>query len=150
MTALQVWGAGTNPFVWNGNGDYSVQRNISAGGSITPNSDLRLKNVIARVRNPMAKIRAIEHIIYTRKDIDNGTRYGYSAQSVEAVMPEAVVRSAPMENQKEFIPDEVLSVDYNGVSVLHGAALVEHDDEIKALKAEIELLKQMVSTLTNK
>lgn len=154
MVSLAITGTGgasrDNAFVWYGDGDYHVQRNITAGGSITPNSDIRLKNVLSKVRNPMAKLRAIEHIIYTRKDIDNGTRYGYSAQSVEAVMPEAIVRSKPMENQKEFIPDEVLSVDYNGVSVLHGAALVEHDDEIKALKAEIELLKQMVSTLTNK
>lgn len=154
MVAMSISGSNyaknTNAFIWYGDGDYQVKRNITAGGSITPNSDIRLKNVLSKVRNPMVKLRAIEHIIYTRKDMANGVRYGYSAQSVEAVMPEAIVKTPPAENQKEFVDDEVKSVDYNGVSVLHGAALVEHDDKIIAMQQEIAELKEQVKLLLSK
>ena len=146
--SLQVMGAGLlSPFVWTGEGDYSVARNINAGGTITPNSDIRLKNVVGEVENPMEKIRAIKNIIYTRKDIDNGTRYGYSAQSVASVMPEGVSYSKPGEHQKKFVDDKVMSVDYNGVSVLHNAALVVHDDKLLEIDELIGDLQNKVKQL---
>lgn len=142
MVAMSMSGANfaknTNAFIWYGDGDYQVKRNITAGGSITPNSDIRLKNVIGRIENPMEKIRGFDNIIYTRKDIDNGVKAGYSAQSVQEHFPEGIVKSPPGENQKPFIDDEVLSVDYNGVSVLHNAALVEHDDRLLKLEKFVQ------------
>ena len=57
-------------------------------------------------------------------------------------MPEAIVYSDPGTHQKDFIDDKVKSVDYNGVSVLHNEALVEHDDRIAQLENIVQKLME--------
>ena len=65
---------------------------ITASGSITTNSDERIKDNIAVIPDALEKVKAIRGVTYTRTDIEDTetVHVGVIAQEVEAVLPEAV------------------------------------------------------------
>jgi hypothetical protein len=82
-------------------------------------SDIRFKNILET--NPDVKILGIDVIKFTRKDDDTeAIRYGYSAQQVQEIIPEAVVG------------DEKLSVNYMDVHTLKIASLEKRIAELEA------------------
>ena len=82
-------------------------------------SDIRFKNVLET--NPDIKVLGIDVIKFIRTDDNtNAVRYGYSAQQVQEVVPEAV------------IGDEKLSVNYMDVHTLKIAALEKRIAELEA------------------
>jgi hypothetical protein len=82
-------------------------------------SDIRFKNIIET--NPDIKALGIDVIKFTRTDDDtNAIRYGYSAQQVQEVIPEAVVG------------EDKLSVNYMDVHTLKIAALERRIAELEA------------------
>jgi hypothetical protein len=84
-------------------------------------SDIRFKNILET--NPNINLSAIDVIKFTRKDNDiNQVRYGYSAQQVQSILPDAVTGS------------EFLNVNYLDVHTLKIAQL---EKEIKELKAKL-------------
>jgi hypothetical protein len=84
-------------------------------------SDIRFKNIIET--NPNINLSAIDVIKFTRKDNDTSQiRYGYSAQQVQSILPDAVTGS------------EFLNVNYLDVHTLKIAQL---EKEIKELKAKL-------------
>ena len=55
-------------------------------------SDIRFKNILET--NPNINLSTIDVIKFTRKDNDtNQVRYGYSAQQVQSILPDAVTGS---------------------------------------------------------
>jgi hypothetical protein len=98
--------------------------NTTFPGTVTANSffessDIRFKNVIET--NPNISVLGIDVIKFTRTDDNaNAVRYGYSAQQVQEVIPEAVVG------------DEKLSVNYMDVHTLKIAALEKRIAELEA------------------
>jgi hypothetical protein len=83
-------------------------------------SDIRFKNILET--NPNVNVLGIDVIKFTRKDNDtNQVRYGYSAQQVQSILPDAVTGT------------DFLNVNYLDVHTLKIAQL---EKEIKELKAK--------------
>ena len=102
--------------------------NFTAAGNVTAYSDERLKRNWAGLEaNFVERLAQVKSGTYER--IDNGNKQvGVSAQSLQTLMPEAVMTNA----------EGVLSVAYGNAAM---AAVVELAKELVALKAEIKQLK---------
>lgn len=112
---------GWNILSLNGNG------NATLYGSLTQNSDERLKKNIRAIENPLDQLQQLSGYHYQWKEDwrDAATQTGLLAQEVEKVMPELV-----KEDEKG-----IKSVNYNGLVPY----LLE---AIKELKAEVDALKK--------
>ncbi len=114
-----------------------VVGNIIATGSITPNSDRRLKKNIAPVSSALDKIMEIDGVSWEWKDaaaqgVKIGTiTSGVIAQNVEKVMPELVLTAQDETGTK--------SVNYNGLSAYF----------IEAIKSQQEIIKKQQVLLEN-
>lgn len=107
----------------NSSNSYSVV-NLTASGTITSNSDFRLKEDIVQITHALDKVDELVGCTYRRKDI--GIRQvGLIAQDVLEVMPEAVVEG----------DDGILSVAYGNLVGLLVEAIKELRDEVVYLKA---------------
>ncbi len=97
----------------------------------TSNSDERLKENWTDVTPDfIEKLADVKHGIFSR--IDSGNREaGVTAQSLQTVLPEAVVNGA----------DGYLSVNYGGAALV---AAIELAKEVKELRAEIAMIKAKV------
>jgi hypothetical protein len=101
-------------------GKLQVNGTIYATG-FYESSDIRFKNILET--NPNVNVLGIDVIKFTRKDNDtNQVRYGYSAQQVQSILPDAVTGN------------DFLNVNYLDVHTLKIAAL---EQEIKELKAKM-------------
>jgi hypothetical protein len=80
-------------------------------------SDIRFKNVIET--NPIFNVLGIDVIKFTRKDNEQ-IRYGYSAQQVQTIIPDAVVG------------EDELTVNYSDVHTLKIAELERRISELEA------------------
>ena len=124
------------------NVNWIFNRNGQATGTWVNNSDSRIKKDIKPIPEPLVAMKKIRGCSWTR--LDSGvTGFGFIAQEVQEVFPEAVHdfgQSMTMEDGKEV--ENVLSVDTSGVS----AAL--HHEAILALMVEIEELKTEMKSLT--
>ena len=124
------------------NVNWIFNRNGQATGTWVNNSDSRIKKDIKPIPDPLVAMKKIRGCSWTR--LDSGvTGFGFIAQEVQEVFPEAVHdfgQSMTMEDGKEV--ENVLSVDTSGVS----AAL--HHEAILALIVEIEELKTEMKSLT--
>jgi len=89
---------GTLKFFCRSNGGFSQRLAIAADGTFTGSgnndiSDQRLKENIATVVDPIAKIKALKGRTFTWKpeaNLPEGTKYGFIAQEVEAVVSDLV------------------------------------------------------------
>lgn len=105
--------------------------NMTAAGSVTGLSDIRLKTNVRRIQNALGKVNRLGGYTYDR--LDNKIRQaGLIAQEVRAVLPEAVI---------EGVDDEkILSVAYGNVAAL----LVE---AIRELSMQVDFLSHRVNEL---
>ncbi|OQY53573.1 MAG: hypothetical protein DRR08_18225 [Candidatus Parabeggiatoa sp. nov. 2] len=93
------------------------------GNNVSP-SDLRLKQNIQPLENPLAKVEQLRGVSFEWKEQNAGRQIGMIAQEVEKALPELV--STDGEGYKSIAYDKM-------TAVLVGA--------VKALKAENEALK---------
>ena len=104
----------------------TVQGNATIAGTLTENSDIRLKENIQElsIEECLQDTMALRPVIYNKKDT-GAEEIGFIAQEVEAVLPVAVSEN----------PDEYLSVSYTRlIPVLVGA--------IQELTAQVTELKK--------
>ena len=114
----------------NGAGTYMSWGATSWSGS----SDARLKTVTGTYTNALADIAQIEPIKFTWKNDETNTPHvGVIAQSVQAVVPEAISQSQAIEGDDT----EYLGVRYTELIPLMIASIQE-------LKAEVDSLKQQL------
>jgi hypothetical protein len=107
-----------------------VSGSIRATGSITANSDVRLKKNIERIENALQKVSEISG--YTYNTIYDEDRHaGVIAQEIDKVLPEIVNKGN----------DGLMGVEYGNISAL----LIE---AIKDLKKDNESLRAIVEGLT--
>lgn len=102
---------------------------LTAAGNVTANSDERLKKDWAPVGvDFVSHLAQVKSGTYTRIDIDELRQAGVSAQSLQEVLPEAVLEDH----------EGTLSVAYGNAALV---AAIELAKEVVALKQEIQALK---------
>jgi hypothetical protein len=123
-----VWDSSFNrEFIISQSGNGTIVGNMTAYGST---SDIRLKENIATIENPLDKVLKLRGVTFNYKE-DGSKSTGLIAQELEKVLPEVVYETEDIND-----PDnKFLAVRYGNVVGL----LVE---AIKELKAEIEELKK--------
>ncbi|HUV84617.1 MAG TPA: tail fiber domain-containing protein, partial [Methanosarcinales archaeon] len=109
------------------NGDMSID------GTLTQNSDIRLKENIVEIGDCISKVKAMRGVYYNRNDKNTEvTKVGVIAQEVEAVLPELILES----------PDTGLkSVAYAELTAVLINAIKEQQEIIEDLKTRIEQLE---------
>lgn len=116
--------------------------NAIAPGSWVSNSDRRIKKDIARIEDPLDKMRKI-HGYSWRKLEGNQFGVGFIAQEVQELFPEAVYEGPSRTMPDGTVVEGVLSPDTSGVAAaLHHEAILALMDQIEELKKEIAELKK--------
>jgi hypothetical protein len=107
-----------------GTNGLSVGGNITASGTVTANSDEKLKENVITIENALDKVLSLRGVEYDR--IDSGEhQIGVIAQEVEKIIPEVVYG------------DEIKSVAYGNLIGLLIEAIKEQQKEIDELKKTI-------------
>lgn len=121
--------------------------NAIAPGSWVSNSDRRIKKDIARIEDPLDKMRKI-HGYSWRKLEGNQFGVGFIAQEVQELFPESVYEGPSRTMPDGTVVEGVLSPDTSGVAAaLHHEAILALMDQIEELKQEIAVLKATMQTL---
>jgi hypothetical protein len=108
-----------------------VSGSIRATGSITANSDVRLKKNIERIENALQKVSEISG--YTYNTIYDEDRHaGVIAQEIDKVLPEIVNKGN----------DGLMGVEYGNISALLIEAIKEQKVLIESLQAKVEALEK--------
>lgn len=117
----------------------------TAPGTWISNSDARLKYDIARIDNPLEKMRAIRGVSWKRLDgVSPGI--GFIAQEVQAVFPDNVFITGNRKLDDGTVIKDVLSPDTAGVAAaLHHEAILVLMAQIDALTARIDALEEKKS-----
>ncbi len=115
-----------------------VYGNVYATGSVTENSDIRLKKDIVTYDGALDKIARLRGVRFDwrtedfpGRNLSQGPDIGFIAQEVEKVVPQIVTEG----------PDGYKAVDYSKMTVVLLQAIKEQQKQIEALKQEIEALK---------
>lgn len=112
----------------------------SSGGWIN-SSDIRIKENIEPIKNPLDKMRNIKGVSWKLK---NGGKvgFGFIAQDVEVDFPDAISVSGDMEMEDGSLVKGVKSVNTYGVAAaLHHEAILELMKQVEDLKKELSELK---------
>lgn len=115
-------------------GDGTAQK--TGGGSWSAISDARLKDNVQPLSGALDKITSLQPVTYDWKIENIGEpTVGFLAQDVETVMPNAVSKHSPRDDEKELINDQTYAIGWKNdmFAYLVGA--------IKELKAELDELK---------
>ncbi len=116
----------TTRYTFNDNGSFT------ATGNVTAYSDIKLKDNIETISNPLDKINQINGVIFDRIDAPEvGRQSGVIAQEVEKVLPEVV-----QENE-----EGIKSVAYGNMVGLLIESIKELKRNVDDLAAEIDSLK---------
>jgi len=108
--------------------------NMTINGTLTQNSDIRIKENIVEVDDCISKVQAMRGVYYNRTDFNTEvTKVGVIAQEVEAVLPELI-----LENED----DGLKSVAYSELTAVLINAVKEQQVMIEDLKARIEQLEK--------
>lgn len=121
--------------------------NILATGTITP-SDIRYKNTITAIQNPLLKLAAINGVTYFMNSaahpewqFDSTRQYGLIAQEVEKVFPEMV---------KTISADGYKGLDYVKLVPVLLEGIKELDKKNQKLTEENEQVKERLKSLEEK
>ena len=112
---------------------YTTTANMTINGSLTQNSDIRVKENIVEISDCISKVQAIRGVYYNRTDFNTDiTKIGVIAQEVEEVLPELILE-APDTGLKSVAYAELTAVLINAVK--------EQQVIIDDLKSRIEILE---------
>ncbi len=117
-------------------------------GSWVNSSDVRIKDNIARIEDPLDKMRAIKGCTWERKDNGN-FGIGFIAQDVQAVFPDAVTTNgSDLKMADGEIVKNVLFPDTAGVAAaLHHEAILALMDENEAIREDNKKLHEELDAL---
>ena len=109
------------------------QGNMTIDGTLTQNSDIRVKENIVEIDDCIGKVQAMRGVYYNRNDVDKEiTKVGVIAQEVEAVLPELIL---------EHPKDGLKSVAYSELTAVLINAIKEQQEIIEDLKTRITKLE---------
>ena len=127
--------SGSNSILYNDYGTLNCTTSFTSAGDITAYSDIRLKDNIKTIENPLDKVSKIRGVTFTRNDNDDTAKVhsGVIAQEVLDVLPEVVNKEG------------------NGYySVAYGNMVGLLIESIKEQQKQIEILTQKITELENK
>ena len=112
---------------------YPSTANMTINGTLTQNSDSRVKENVVEIGNCISKVQAMRGVYYNRTDFNTEvTKVGVIAQEVEAVLPELILEA----------PDTGLkSVAYAELTAVLINAIKEQQEIIENLTTRIEQLE---------
>ena len=107
--------------------------NLSVAGTVTANSDKRIKKNIVTIESALDKVLKLRGVTYQRTDIEDDTvLMGVVAQEVEQIIPEVVSLGDPDDL------DSIKSVSYGNMVGVLIEAIKEQQLQIDELKKQIE------------
>jgi len=113
---------------------YPSTANMTINGTLTQNSDSRVKENVVEIGNCISKVQAMRGVYYNRNDFNTEvTKVGVIAQEVEAVLPELILE-APDTGLKSVAYAELTAVLINAVK--------EQQEIIEDLKTRINKLEK--------
>lgn len=116
--------------------------NATLAGTLSENSDARLKTKISTTNNCLEKVLKMRGVNFywdktKRPSAESKMQYGFIAQEMEKIIPELVSEGA----------DGYKTINYIGVIPVLTNAIKEQQDQIKDLKQENEELKSTLEEL---
>ena len=127
----------------NHNQSFAANGNVWFRGSLTQNSDIRLKNRIEDVTNVLDDLNEIQAFKYTLKGDDSNTvKIGLSAQDLLKVYPELVELSPTDTDGNKYY-----SVNYSCLSVISLQACKELHALVKEQQAKIAELEEKLNKI---
>jgi hypothetical protein len=114
--------------------------NLMISGSLSQGGDLRLKQNIKPLSNVLLKLKNIQPVSFSWKDIntyDEDKHIGIIAQELQKEYPELVTQDL----------NGYLNVEYSALSSLLLQALNEQQNKVKALEDKISALEDKTSIL---
>jgi hypothetical protein len=112
---------------------YPTTANMTINGTLTQNSDIRIKENIIEINDCISKVQGMRGVYYNRTDFNTEvTKVGVIAQEVEAVLPELI-----LENKESGLK----SVAYSELTAVLINAIKEQQVIIDDLKSRIETLE---------
>ncbi len=152
---LIVNASGTNATAIISNGNMTVNGNITHSGTISQSSDRNLKEGLAPLSSTLSKLMNLNVYSYqyrndTGLSLPSGTHFGVIAQEMELLFPDLVHNNRHMVSTGESLgagPSgetavvEFKSVNYTEMIPVLIKAIQEQQEQIDALKAEIERLR---------
>ena len=113
---------------------YMTTANMTVNGTVTQNSDERIKENIITIDGALNKVNQLRGVYYNRTDINTSQKQiGLIAQEVENVIPEAVLTANDELGTK--------SISYGQINALLIEAIKEQQTIIDDLKSRIETLE---------
>ena len=113
---------------------YMTTANMTVNGTVTQNSDERIKENIITIDSALNKVNQLRGVYYNRTDINTSQKQiGLIAQEVENVIPEAVLTANDELGTK--------SISYGQINALLIEAIKEQQTIIDDLKSRIETLE---------
>jgi hypothetical protein len=108
--------------------------NFNATGDVTAYSDVRIKENILNITDPLSKVLRLRGVSYNRTDVeDKSTKMGFIAQEVEKIIPEVVTYDKEQDRY---------GVSYGNITALLVEAIKEQQIKIDNLTIEVENLKK--------
>jgi hypothetical protein len=138
---VSSFGPGVLAQTQRGDGNYagSFLGNVYVSGTVTQNSDRRLKRGIAPLGYGLREIMQLRPVTWTwKQNPGRGVQVGLVAQEVETVVPELVTTAKDTEQTK--------TLNYIGLVPVVIKAVQEQQATISTLKSENEKLKQQSAT----
>jgi hypothetical protein len=136
--------AGVNEFLFNmGNASFHADGDITAYSTST-SSDLKLKQNILTIENPIEKIKQLNGVTFDWKK-DGTKSAGLIAQDVQKILPEVVKEVANLNDDETH-----LNLNYNGVIGLLVEAVKEQQKQIDEQKELINTLVERLEVLGSK
>ncbi len=113
---------------------YPSTANMTINGTLTQNSDSRVKENVVEIDDCIGKVQAMKGVYYNRTDFNTDvTKVGVIAQDVEAVLPELILEA----------PDTGLkSVAYAELTAVLINAIKEQQEIIDDLKTRVQQLEK--------
>ena len=121
-------------------GNFYATTTIEAGTGMyaqtfNASSDIRLKNNVESIENPLSKISKIQGVKYVlNSDDTNKKQIGFIAQDIEKIIPEVVYTDNSEEAYK--------SISYGNLTALLVEGIKELQKEVNSLREEIKFLKK--------
>ena len=121
-------------------GQFNPDKSLVCAGDITAfgsPSDIRLKENIENITDPVTKIKKLNGVTFNYKDTGKKST-GLIAQELEKVLPEVVYETESLEDSE----NKYKAVRYGNVVGLLVEAIKEQQDQIEYMRSEIKTLEE--------